>query len=92
VLKGFSEHRIISNKVKDNVSRKKNQAFFEIYYNFSNDFQENKDGREREFDDYSGRGGSPPLAPAKRLAEQVSRASATPLSGGFTPATPPPGG
>jgi hypothetical protein len=38
VLKGFSEHRITSNILKDTVSGEKKQAFFEIYYNFSNAF------------------------------------------------------
>jgi hypothetical protein len=38
ILKGFSEYRIASNKFKDNVSGRKNQGFFEIYYKFSNDF------------------------------------------------------
>jgi hypothetical protein len=36
-------------------------------------------------------GGVSPLAPAKRLAPQVSRASATPLSGAL-PRNAPPGG
>jgi hypothetical protein len=38
VLKIFSERRITSNNFKDNASRTKNQAFFEIYYTFSNNF------------------------------------------------------
>jgi hypothetical protein len=38
VLKIFSERRIASNKFKDNMSEKKKQVFFKIYYNFSNDF------------------------------------------------------
>jgi hypothetical protein len=37
-LKIFSERRIASNKFKDNISGEKNQVFFKIYYNFSNDF------------------------------------------------------
>jgi hypothetical protein len=35
VLKGFSEHRITSNKLKDTVSGEKRQVFFEMHYNFS---------------------------------------------------------
>jgi hypothetical protein len=38
LMKGFPEHRITSNKFKDNGSGEKKQAFFEIYYKFSNDF------------------------------------------------------